>query len=100
MAIGVALFLWSMTGLSSSAVRMRCSPWKHVGPSAMEGWVQLRRWHRAFPSLFPKVRSPETLAGPHKDLALSVAVLAAFAPPGMRSASELAQVFAGAALAG
>jgi hypothetical protein len=101
MAIGLALFLWSTMGLSSPVVRTQCSPWKQVGPSAMEGWVQLRRWGRAFPSLFPKVRGPATHSGGVRgDLVTGLAALAAFAPPGMRSAPESAQVFTGAALAG
>jgi hypothetical protein len=95
LAIGLALFLWSVVGLSSAEVRRQCSPWRHVGPSAAEGWAQLRRWSRALDALFPKVpRSGE--APSRTSVASVVRALSGFAQTGEFHPSEAAAVFDGA----
>lgn len=98
LAIALALFLWSTAGFSSTAVRGRCSPLRHVGPSAAEGWIQLRRWAHRCEELFPAVRgNPD---GASLTVATVIDAVAALAPPGLRLAVPAAQVFAGAARAG
>jgi transposase len=61
--IAIALALWAVAGLAPAAVRVRVSPHRIIGPTAVAGWASLRRWSRAVRAgrLFAAVRaSPET----------------------------------------
>jgi hypothetical protein len=43
-AIGLALALWALLGLTAAFVRSRISPFTVVGTAACGGWITLRRW--------------------------------------------------------
>jgi len=43
-AIGLALALWALLGMTEAAVRTRVSPFAVVGAAACDGWITLRRW--------------------------------------------------------
>jgi len=46
-ALGLALYLWAVVGLTDPAVRERTSPVDNGGLSRPERWTTLRRWGRA-----------------------------------------------------
>lgn len=48
-AVALALALWSVEGLSASAVRRLVSPFAFVGHDARRTWRSLRRWARGSP---------------------------------------------------
>jgi hypothetical protein len=45
-AIGLALALWALLGLTAARVRARVSPFARVGAAAAGRWITLRRWAR------------------------------------------------------
>ena len=93
-AIALALARLGVLGESAAAIRCAVSPWRVTSTT---GWPTLRRWLSAVArgALFPSV-TPFRVAWPNA-LATRVAQLAlGFAPPTLRSASVLVQVFAGA----
>lgn len=84
-AIGMALALWALLGLTAATVRSRISPFTVVGAAASGGWITLRRWaadagHRR---LFATARaSPEGfMLRQHAERA--AAALCALAPTGL-----------------
>ena len=95
-AIALALWLFVFGGLSGRSVRARVSPWRVAGRSGRRGWAQLYRWCRAAGGLFrlPRPVSEATQTGTVRRILCS---LAAMAPVGLVSSSELERVFAGAA---
>ena len=98
-AIGFALALWGLVGLTAIAVRLQISPSKVLGFDAMTGWVTLRRWAKAVKTrcLFPSVPA----AGPSATLrdvaALAATALAASADPTTRHLPLEQRAFLGAA---
>jgi hypothetical protein len=98
-AIGFALALWGLVGLTATAVRLRINPSKVLGFDAMTGWVTLRRWAKAVKTrcLFPSVPA----AGPSATLrtvaALAATALAASADPATRHLPLERRAFLGAA---
>ena len=96
-AIGLALALWSLLGLTAARVRARVSPFAVVGAATAGRWITLRRWARDTQGgrLFPCARgSPEHFTlRQHAERA--AAMLRALAPADLPVADA---VFAGAAL--
>jgi len=54
-AIALSLSLWT-EGLAAHEVRRGVSPFAVVGQEACRGWRSLRRWARAGPELWPRLR--------------------------------------------
>lgn len=44
--IGLALWLWAVTGRPATKVRRELSPWKRLGAAAASGWASVKRWAR------------------------------------------------------
>ncbi len=44
--IGLALWLWSVTGWPAAKVRRELSPWTRLGDAAASGWASVKRWAR------------------------------------------------------
>jgi hypothetical protein len=96
-AIGLALALWALLGLTAARVRARVSPLTVVGAATAGPWTTLRRWARETIGgrLFPTWRSaPETFTL-RKHAERAAAMLRALAPPDLPVADA---VFAGAAV--
>lgn len=100
-AIGWALALFGVQGLSAAEVRRQTSPWTVVGPIAIRDWATLRRWIRA-------VRAGTLLSGlrdsPQDFTARQVAEraalgLASLGPPPSGEVSVATRAFQGAVLA-
>lgn len=97
-AIGLALALFALLGLSAADVRTRISTWSIVGPAAAGRWITLRRWIDAVRrgELFPCLLRPPD-AWPPREVARSAALrLMDFA---LEETSPTFRAFAGAALA-
>jgi hypothetical protein len=96
-AIGLALALWALLGLTASGVRARVSPFAVVGAAAAGRWTTLRRWARETIGgrLFPTWRSPPEDFTLRKHAERAAAMLRALAPPDLPVADA---VFAGAAV--
>ncbi|MFO1395233.1 MAG: hypothetical protein U1F09_15900 [Steroidobacteraceae bacterium] len=99
-AIGLALTLFGVGGCAMSAVRERVSPWRHVGASAVESWLALRRWIGAIREgrLFTCVR-PAPACFTARQMAERAAMTLGALAPDLTSGVLEARVFAGAALA-
>lgn len=86
-AIGLALALWGLMRMATSAVRQKVNPAKMVGGAAASGWAMLQRWARdamqgrLFLSL-PKMQAGATL---RSVAATTASMLAASTPPESRS---------------
>ena len=86
-----------LEALSGVAVRSRVSPWPIVGRSGARGWAQLYRWYRDARQLFRTVRSvPE--GAPSEMVQRVLWSLVAMSPAGRVATSDVARVFAGAAM--
>ncbi len=99
-AIGLALALWALLGMTEAAVRTRVSPLAFVGAAAQDTWVTLRRWAGATAEgcLFATVSSrapPSARLSRRRQAERAAAGLVARAPAGMGTE---AAAFAGAAL--
>ena len=99
-AIGLALALWAVLGMSAKQVRKRVSPWACVGNAAAVGWMALTRWTQAIQEgrLFPAVRAAPGGWSPRQVAERAATTLAALAPPAQAALEVLA--FLGAARAG
>lgn len=99
-AIGWALALFGVAGLSASAVRTRTSPWTILGKTAAEGWATLRRWVTGVRAgrLFPCLRTSPTDFTARQVAERAATTLAAHAPPTGPGNEITARAFAGAAL--
>jgi hypothetical protein len=98
-AIGLAMVLYGLLGLTCVQTRERISPYKRVGDTAASGWAALGRWVRAIDHgrLFKAIRpcpSHWTLRQRAERVATSLAACSAGS-----AATIEAQVFAGARLA-
>lgn len=92
-AIGLALFLWAVARLSTSAVRGEVSPWSIRGLCEPERWRSLTRWLERSTELFG---FEDSLGETGRPLASRVAhLLAARAPPEL---DARARTFVGAQL--
>lgn len=82
-AIGLALALFGLTGLSLRAVRERVSPFAVVGPTSAATWRTVPRWTNAVREgeLFD-VRPPPPTWTPRKVAERAATTLAARGPPG------------------
>lgn len=84
-AIGLALAMWALLGMTEAAVRARISPFGTVGATAIGSWITLRRWaaDTACKRLFATSRaSPEDFTlRQHAERAASA--LRALAPAGL-----------------
>jgi hypothetical protein len=96
-AIALALWLFALEALSGVAVRSRVSPWRVTGRSGRRGWAQLYRWVRDAGRLFRTVR-PIAENVPHDVVQRVLWSLVAMAPAGLVATSDVARVFAGAAM--
>lgn len=98
-AIGFALALWGLVGLTTIAVRLQISPSTVLGFDAMTGWVTLRRWAKAVKTrcLFPSVPAAEPSATLRVVAALAATALAASADPTTRHLPLEQRAFLGAA---
>jgi hypothetical protein len=96
-AIGLALALWALLGLTPAQVRGRVSPLTVVGAATAGRWTTLRRWARETISgrLFATWRSPPQNFTLRKHAERAAAMLRALAPPDLPMADA---VFAGAAV--
>lgn len=77
-AIALGLSLWT-EGLAAHEVRRHISPFAVVGQEACRGWRSLRRWARAGPELWPRLR-PVSGEPPRAVAAELVGQLASHAP--------------------
>lgn len=96
-AIGMALALWGLLGLTAALVRDRVSPFVVVGVATAGRWITLRRWAQAASRrrLFATSRaSPETFTL-RRHAERAAAMLRALAPAGLPVTES---VFAGAAI--
>jgi len=98
-AIGLAMVLYGLLGLSCVQTRGRISPYKHVGDTAAAQWATLRRWVRAIDDgrLFKVVRPCPAAWTLRQRAERAATTLAACALQGATTIE--AQVFAGAQLA-
>jgi hypothetical protein len=84
-AIGLALAMWALLGMTEAAVRTRVSPFATVGATAIGSWITVRRWaaDTANKRLFATSRaSPEDFTlRQHAERAASA--LRALAPAGL-----------------
>lgn len=96
-AIGLALALFALLGVSAADVRTRISTWSVVGHAAT-GWITLRRWIDAVRrgDLFPFLLRPPEAWPPRKVAGSAALRLMDFAPA---ETSPAFRAFAGAALA-
>ena len=96
-AIGLALALWALLGLTAARVRARVSPLTVVGAATAGRWTTLRRWARETIGgrLFPTWRSPPENITLRQHAERAAAMLRALAPSDLPVADA---VFAGAAL--
>lgn len=96
-AIGLALALWALLGLTADRVRARVSPFAIVGAAAAGRWITLRRWVRATIGgrLFRTWRAAPENFTLRKHAERAAAMLQALAPTDLPVADA---VFAGAAL--
>jgi len=101
-AIGVALALFGVSGLSMAATRTRVSPWPHVGATAAGSWLALRRWACAARAgrLWACVRPSPARFTARQVAERAARTLAALAPLALAEARIEAQVFAGVGRAG
>jgi hypothetical protein len=81
-AIGLALALYGLLGLSSAAIRGLVSPWRTSGPETMSQWRTLSRWVRAIQErkLLPAVRQTPEGWPARKVAERAAAFLASYAP--------------------
>lgn len=95
-AIGMALAMWALLGMTESAVRKRISPFEVVGATAAAGWITLRRWAGATAAkrLFATSRAAPKDFVLRQHAERAAAALAALAPAGLAAAAA----FAGGAL--
>lgn len=99
MAIGYAVALFGIAGLSAAEVRRRISIWGVVGAAAAPTWESLRRWLRAIRrgDLFPFVRECPPGWTLREVATRAAATLAAHAVPTPTSPSSVeTQAFEGA----
>ena len=98
-AIGFALALFGLVGLTAIAVRLQISPSTVLGFDAMTGWVTLRRWAKAVKTrcLFPSVPAAEPAATLRTVAARAATALAASADPTTRHLPLEQRAFLGAA---
>jgi hypothetical protein len=98
-AIGFALALWGVLGVTVAEVRAAVGPWKIIGNSAPERWPTLRRWADAVrrQTLFSSVRCcPDHFT--LKQVAERAAMtLASLGDSAMSGGDIAAQAFVGAA---
>ena len=96
-AIGLALALWALLGLTAARVRARVCPFAVIGPAAAGRWTTLRRWARETicGRLFATWRAPPENFTLRKHAERAAAMLQALAPTDLAVADA---VFAGAAL--
>jgi hypothetical protein len=101
-AIGLALVLFGVCGLSLAETRSRVSPWRRVGETAALGWRSLRRWARAVRDgrLFSCVRRSPARFTARQVAERAALTLSALAPLALTEHRIEARVFAGAVLAG
>jgi hypothetical protein len=97
-AIGLALALFALLGVSAARVRTRISTWSIVGPTAAVGWTTLRRWIDAVRrgDLFPFLLRPPDAWTPLKVAESTALRLMDFAPA---EGTRAFRAFAGATLA-
>jgi len=101
-AIGLALALFGLAGLSLPEVRERVSPWAGaVGPSSAATWRTVVRWSDAVREgrLFEVRRSPETWSA-RRVAERAATTLAARAPPPATGPPDLVSATFFGALAG
>lgn len=100
-AIGVALLLFGVDGLSMAATRTRVSPWHRVGATAAVSWLSLRRWARAARAgrLWACVRPAPVRFTARQVAERAARTLSALAPLALAEERLEAQVFAGVVLA-
>jgi len=99
-AIGLALALFGVVGMSLAAVRRRVSPWAVIGETATTTWLTVRRWIRAIRErrLFGKIRTTPATWSARRVAERAAMTIEALAPPTL--AGEIpARVFVGAVLA-
>ncbi len=96
-AIGLALALWALLGLTASRVRARVSPLRVLGAATAGRWTTLRRWARDTIDgrLFPTWRAPPENFTLRNHAERAAAMLHALAPTDLPVAEA---VFAGAAV--
>lgn len=101
-AIGLAMALFAIRGLSMRAVRSRVSPWRHVGGTAAASWLSLRRWIAAVRDgrLLGCVRCAPARFTARQVAERAAQTLSTLAPLEISEDQIEARVFAGAALAG
>jgi hypothetical protein len=100
-AIGLALVLFGVGGLSMAATRTRVSPWQRVGATAAVSWLSLRRWARAARDgrLWACVRPSPVRFTARQVAERAARTLASLAPLALSEDRIEAQVFAGVGLA-
>jgi hypothetical protein len=98
-AIGLALALWGLAQATAARVRRLVCPAKLLGPTAVTGWVTLRRWARAVARrhIFPSSPDPGPSASLRRIAALAASALAASADPTTRALPIEHRAFLGAA---
>jgi hypothetical protein len=99
-AIGLALALWGLLGMTAALVRRRVCPAMVVGDAAATGWATLRRWARdiAGGRLFASLPGPPGPAATLRRVAARAATaLVAHADPTTRALPDEHRVFLGAA---
>ncbi|HEX5853748.1 MAG TPA: hypothetical protein VFY36_11720 [Solirubrobacteraceae bacterium] len=101
-AIGLALVLFGVCGLSMAETRSRVSPWRHVGETAGLSWLSLRRWVCAVRErrLFACVRPSPARFTARQVAERAALTLSALAPTALADDRIEARVFAGAVAAG
>jgi hypothetical protein len=99
-AIALALALYGLRRMATSAVRALVSPTRVVGATSAVRWLTLKRWCRVVgtSALFRRVRRVE--GGPRRGAAEAAASLAAHALPSLEPPPMHVQAFVGAARAG
>lgn len=95
-AIGLALALWALLGLTQALVRVRVSPFAVVGAASANRWITLRRWARDASGhrLFAMRRASPATFTLRQHAERAAAMLQALAPAGLPVTES---VFAGAA---
>jgi hypothetical protein len=98
-AIGFALALWALLGVTAAQVRRQVCPATILGNAAMTCWATLRRWARdvARGRLFAGVGSPGPSATLRGGAARAATALAARAAPTTRALPLEHRAFLGAA---
>lgn len=98
-AIGFALALFGLLGMSLSEVRRKVSTWQILGMPADADWVTLRRWIAAVRrgELFGVVRPSPSGSTPRQVAERAAATLCAYAPPSLIGRGLEVQAFHGAA---